>query len=91
VIIGSDRQPQLQVDGGEPFPIDSCEVRRDVDHSLLTAVMKDGRPYALTAGARVTLLAGPSVLFEGRAVDENEVLDLMSTEPDAELSAEELI
>lgn len=91
MIIGPDRQPRLQVDGAEPFAIDSCEVRRDVDHSLLTAVVRDGRPCPLPTGARITLWAGPSVLFEGRVVAEDQVLDLMSTESDGELPGDETI
>lgn len=91
MIIGPDRQPRLQVGAGEPFAIDSCEVRRDVDHSLLTAVVRDGRPCPLPMGARITLWAGPSVLFEGRVVAEDQVLDLMSTESDGELPGDETI
>jgi hypothetical protein len=91
MFIGPERGPRLQVDGGEPFAIDSCEVRRDVDQSLLTAVLKEGQPCPLPVGARITLLAGPSVLFEGRAVAEDQVLDLMSTESDGELPGDETI
>ena len=91
MIIGPEREPRLQVDGGEPFAIDSCEVRRDVDHSVLTAVLKDGRPCPLSMGARITLWAGPSVLFEGRVVADDQVLDLMSSESDGELPGDETI
>ena len=91
MIIGADRSPRLQIDEGEPFAIDSCEVRRDVDRSVLTAVVRDGAPYVFTAGNFVTLWAGESVVFQGKAVDGHEVLDLISTESDDELSEDELI
>jgi hypothetical protein len=91
MFIGPEREPRLQVDGNEPFAIESCEVRRDVDHSVLTAVKKGGRPCSLRMGARVTLWAGPSVLFEGRVVAEDQVLDLMSAESNGDLPGEELI
>ena len=45
----------------------------------------------LPVGARVTLWAGPNVVFVGKAVDEHSVLDLLSTETDAELSDSETI
>ena len=40
---------------------------------------------------RVTLWAGPNVVFVGKAVDERNVLDLLSTESDDELRDDEII
>ncbi len=91
MLIGPEREPRLEVAGGEPFAIECCEIRRDLDRSILTAVVTQSRPYAFTPGDRVTLWAGPSVVFEGRAVSESDVLDLMSCESDGELSCEETI
>ena len=91
MIIGPERAPRLQIDGGEPFPIDACEVRREVDRSLLTAVVCGGAAFVFSPGQLVTLWADGSVVFQGRAVDEHEVLDLISTESDDELADAEPI
>jgi hypothetical protein len=89
VDIGNDRQPRLQVNDGLPLPIDSAEVVRDVEHSTLTNVVADGRPFTFTPGDSITLWVGPpdktSVVFMGKAIDEHSVLDLISTESDDEL------
>ena len=89
--IEADREPRLQVDDAQPIAIDSCEVERDVEHSTLTNIVKDGAGLALPVGARVTLYAGPNVIFVGKAVDARRVLDLLSTETDAELTGDETI
>lgn len=91
MIIGPERSPRLQFDDDEPFAIDSCEVRRDLDRSLLANTVRHGEPVGFTPGRLVTLWAGESVVFQGRAVDESTVLDLISTESDEELSGNELI
>jgi hypothetical protein len=91
VIIDAGREPSLQIDDGEPFAIESCEVQRDVEHSTLTNIVRNGVLLALPIGARVTLWAGPNVVFVGRAVDERNVLDLLSTESDDELRDDETI
>jgi hypothetical protein len=95
VNIDKDRQPRLQVNDGDPLPIDSAEVTRDVEHSTLTNVLRDGVPVSFTAGDRVTLWVGPlektSIVFMGKAVDEHDVLDLISTESDDELDDYESI
>jgi hypothetical protein len=91
VIIDASREPRLQIDDGEPFAIQSCEVERDVEHSTLTNIVGEGAPVELPVGARVTLWAGPNVVFVGKAVDERRVLDLLSTESDDQLSDTETI
>ena len=95
VKIETDREPRLQIDDGEPFAIDSAEVQRDVERSTLTNVMRDGAQYAFTSGSKVTLWQGPpdktSVVFVGKAIDEHNVLDLISTETDEELEDYESI
>jgi hypothetical protein len=91
VIIDAGREPRLQLDDGEPFAIDSAEVTRDLERSTLTNILRDGTPFALPVGARVTLWAGPNVVFVGKAVDESNVLDLLSTESDDELRDDETI
>jgi hypothetical protein len=92
MIIGPDRQPRLQVGDDEPFAIESCEIRREVDHSLLTATSREGEPVSFTPGSAITLWAGPSVVFQGRAVSEHDVLDQMSCAgDDDETSEDELI
>ena len=89
--IGADKQPRLQFGDADAFAIDSCEVERDVERSTLTTIIMDGAPLPLPVGARVTLYAGPNVVFVGKAVDELSVLDLLSTETDAELTGDESI
>ena len=93
--IDGQRQPRLQVNDADPLPIDSAEVTRDVEHSTLTNVLRDGRPVVFTAGDRVSLWVGPpdrtSLVFMGKAVDEHDVLDLISTESDDELDDYETI
>ena len=93
--IDAQRRPRLQVNDGDPVPIDSAEVARDVEHSTLTNVLRDGRPVTFTPGDRVTLWVGPpektSIVFMGKAVDEHDVLDLISTETDDELEGYESI
>ena len=84
-MINKDREPRLQLANAEPFDIDSAEVQRDVEHSILTNVLCGGAPVGFVAGARVTLFAGPNVVFVGKAIDEHHVLDLLSTESDDEL------
>jgi hypothetical protein len=91
VIIDQSREPRLQLDDAEPFAIESCEVQRDIERSTLTNIMRDGTELGLPVGARVTLWAGPNVVFVGRAVDEKNVLDLLSTESDDELRDDETI
>ena len=91
MIIGPERTPRLQLEEGEPFAIDSCQVQRDLDRSLLTDVVRNGQRVVLTPGSLVTLWTGESVVFQGRAVDEATVLDLISTESDDDLSDHELI
>ena len=93
--IDKDREPRLQVDDQELFEIDSAEVQRDVEHSTLTNVLLDGEPVSFVAGSKVTLWTGPpdkcSVVFMGKAIDEHNVLDLISTETDDELDDYESI
>jgi hypothetical protein len=95
VNIDKDRQPRLQVNDDDPLPIDSAEVTRDVEHSTLTNVLRGGRAVTFVAGDRVTLWVGPaektSIVFMGKAVDEHDVLDLISTESDDELDDYESI
>ncbi len=91
MIIDAAKEPRLQVDDGEPFAVDRCEVQRDMERSTLTNIVRDGVLVSLPVGARVTLWAGPNVVFVGKAVDERNVLDLLSTESDDELRDDETI
>ena len=91
MIIDASREPRLQLGDGEPFAIDGCEVRRDMERSTLTNISLDGAPLPLPVGERVTLWAGRNVLFVGKAVDDKNVLDLLSTESDDELDDDETI
>jgi hypothetical protein len=91
VIIDASREPRLQFGDGEPFAIDGCEVRRDIERSTLTNIVRDGASLPLPVGERVTLWAGPNVVFVGKAVDGRTVLDLLSTESDDELAGDETI
>ncbi|NLG64902.1 MAG: hypothetical protein GX537_04790 [Actinobacteria bacterium] len=91
MFITEDRRPQLQVGDAQPSPIDRCEVHRDVDRSLLTAVIRNGEPVTFVSGQLVTLWADDSVVFQGRAIDEYNVLDLISTADDSDLADGEQI
>ncbi len=91
MIIDASREPRLQFDDAAPFAIDSCEVQRDIERSTLTNILVDGVALALPIGSRITLWAGPNVVFVGKAVDEANVLDLLSTESDDELHDDETI
>ena len=91
MVIGPERSPKLQLDDGTPFAIDSCEVRRDLDRSLLAVALRSGAPVSFTPGTLVTLWTDGSVVFQGRAIDEHTVLDLISTESDDELADAEPI
>ena len=91
MIIDESREPRLQLGDTQPFRIDSAEVTRDIERSTLTNIVVDGSPLQLPVGARVTLWAGPNVVFVGKAVDEHSVLDLLSTETDDELAGDETI
>ena len=91
MIIDESREPRLQLDDAEPFRIDSAEVTRDIERSTLTNIVLNGDPYRLPVGARVTLWTGPNVVFVGKAVDDSNVLDLLSTETDDELGGDEII
>ena len=91
MIIDARREPRLQFGDSAPFAVDSCEVLRDVERSTLTNITLGGAALPLPVGARVTLWAGHNVVFVGKAVDERNVLDLLSTESDDELSGDETI
>jgi hypothetical protein len=91
VIIDGSKDPRLQFNDAEPFAIDSCEVQRDIERSTLTRIMLDGGYLPLPVGARVTLYAGPNVIFVGKAIDERHVIDLLSAESDDALPQDENI
>ena len=91
MIIDAGKEPRLQFDDEVPFAIESCEVQRDMERSTLTNIVRDGALLSLPTGVRVTLWAGPNVVFVGKAVDERNVLDLLSTESDDELRDDETI
>ncbi|MFA4965924.1 MAG: hypothetical protein WC709_09875 [Thermoleophilia bacterium] len=91
MIIDASREPRLQLEDAEPFAIERCEVQRDLERSTLTGIVAGGAPLPLPVGARVTLWAGPNVVFVGKAIDEAHVLDLLSTESDDELHGDETI
>ena len=79
--IRSDREPRLQIEDGEPFPIASVHVDWEMESSLLRRLTGvDGRPLILPVGAKVTLYTGPSVVFVGRVQEDQSVLDLLSSE-----------
>jgi hypothetical protein len=76
-----DKELRLQREGGEPFLIGDCALVRDLECSYLRDIRgADGLPLKLTVGERVTLWAGPSVVFEGKVQEDQSVLDLLSTE-----------
>ena len=81
----------LQVGGGEPIPISGCALERDMESSYLQAITGlDGGPLVLPVGEQVTLWAGPSVVFVGRVLEDQSVLDLLSSEAATEGDYEDI-
>ena len=79
--ITSEREPRLQIDDDEPFAIGSAHVDWVMESSVLRDLRGlDGSPVELPVGAKVTLYTGPSVVFVGRAQEDQSVLDLLSSE-----------
>ena len=79
--ITSEREPRLQIDDEEPFAIGSAQVDWVMESSVLRNLCGlDGAPVELPVGAKVTLYTGPSVVFVGRAQEDQSVLDLLSSE-----------
>ncbi len=79
--ITAEREPRLQIEADEPFPIRSVEVSWEMESSYLRHLVAcDGHELVLPVGARVTLYTGPSVVFVGRVQPDQSVLDLLSSE-----------
>lgn len=77
--IGSEREPRLQIDDGEPFAIRSARADHELDRAYLRGIVGvDGAPIALPVGAKITLYTGPSVVFMGMVQEDQSVLDLLS-------------
>jgi hypothetical protein len=82
---------KLQVSGGEPIPISTCALERNLENSYLQRITgMDGRPLVLPVGERVTLWAGPAVVFVGKVQEDQSVLDLLSSEAPTEGEYEDL-
>lgn len=81
--ITREKEPRLQIEGDEPFPIGSAHVDWEDARSYLRG-LKDvrGELLHLPVGAKVTLYTGPSVVFMGRVQQDQSVLDLLSCEDD---------
>ena len=83
--IGEEREPRLQLDDQEPFPIGHAVVERDVLQSRLKRITDlEGKPVPLPVGSRVALWSGPAVLFMGIVEEDQCVVDLLSTQKDSE-------
>lgn len=83
--ITRERDPKVQVEGGDPFPVLSARVDWELDRSYLRRIIAaDGKPLALPVGAKITLYTGPSVVFQGRVQEDQSVLDLLSCEGPAD-------
>lgn len=81
--IASEREPRVQIEGAEPFPIRSARVDHEMERAYLRALTGlDGTPVALPVGAKVTLYTGPSVVFVGMVQEDQSVLDLLSCAPE---------
>ncbi|MHB9149002.1 MAG: hypothetical protein ACYC33_02775 [Thermoleophilia bacterium] len=77
--IGSEREPRLQIDDGEPFAIGSARADHELDRAYLRGIVSvDGAPITLPVGAKITLYTGPSVVFMGMVQEDQSVLDLLS-------------
>ena len=79
--ITAEREPRLQVEAAEPFPIRSAHVDWEMESCLLRAIVAmDGSHLRLPVGAKIVLYTGPSVVFVGRVQEDQSVLDLLSSE-----------
>jgi hypothetical protein len=79
--ITAEREPRLQVEAAEPFPIRSAHVDWEMESSLVRGIVgTDGSRLRLPVGAKVILYTGPSVVFVGRVQEDQSVLDLLSCE-----------
>lgn len=77
--IASEREPRVQIEDAEPFPIRSGRVDHEMESAYLRGLTGlDGTPVALPVGAKVTLYTGPSVVFVGIVQEDQSVLDLLS-------------
>jgi hypothetical protein len=86
-----DRQLKLQVGDREPIPILDCSLERDMESSYLQGITHlNGEPVVLPVGERVTLWAGPSVVFVGQVREDQSVLDLLSCQAPSEGDYEEI-
>jgi hypothetical protein len=86
-----DKELRLQCECGEPVVIGDCSLIRDLECSYLKDIRdKSGMPVRLTVGQRITLWAGPAVVFVGRVQEDQSVLDLLSTEAASEGDYEEI-
>ena len=82
---------KLQVGDGEPIPIRTCALERDMENSYLQGITGvDGEPLVLPVGEQVTLWAGPSVVFVGKVQEDQSVLDLLSSEAPTEGDYEDI-
>ncbi len=82
--ITSDRHPHLVVEGRDPIPLLSAEVRREVECSYLCALVdREGGTVELPAGARVALYEDTAEVFVGVVQPDGTVLDLLSCEAKA--------
>jgi hypothetical protein len=80
---GSEQQPRLQIDEGEPIPIAAARVQHELDHAYLREIVGlDGEPVELPVGAKITLFAGYSMVFVGCVQEDMTVLDMLSCEDD---------
>lgn len=77
--ITREKEPRLQIEDGQPFPICAAHVDREVESSYVRNIVGlDGSPVPLPVGARITLYTGPSVVFMGKVQEDQSVLDLLS-------------
>lgn len=83
--IGNEREPRVQIEDAEPFPIRSARVDHEMEHAYLRGLIGlDGAPVSLPVGAKVTLYTGPSVVFVGMVQEDQSVLDMLSSSPPEE-------
>jgi hypothetical protein len=86
-----DKELRLQCGDGEPLLISDCSLIRDLECSYLQDIRgTDGQPVFLTVGDRVTLWAGPAVVFVGKVQEDQSVLDLLSSQEPAEGDYEDI-
>lgn len=89
--IGPEKEARVQIGDDEPFAIAHAVIERDgLQSRVRDLTLAGGAPVVLPVGAKVTLYAGPSVVFVGLVEEDQSVIDLLSAQADDSDDFEEI-